>query len=212
MSQIVLKSNKREAVGKNQVNKLRQEKLIPGVVYVHEGENKNVQFEARDFEMIVHEVGTSRIFDLNVDGEVIQVLVKDVQAHPYKNQTLHVDFQEIVAGQTLRVQIPIVLTGRDNIRLVPSVLLQELEEITIECEPKDLPQFAEIDVENMEYNDVFYVKDLDVFMNDALVILTHEDDVVCSLVEPQTQEEAVDEDAEDLENTDAGEASSEDGE
>lgn len=197
MSQIVLNSKNREGVGKNKVNKLRQEKLIPGVVYVREGENKNVHFEARDFEMIVHEVGTSRIFDLNIDGEVIQVLIKDIQRHPYKNQYLHVDFQEIVAGQKLRVQIPIVLAGRDNIRLVPSVLLQELEEITVECEPKDLPQFAEVNVENMEYNDVFYVKNLDVYSNEALVILTPGEDVVCSLVEPAAQEEANEEAAND---------------
>ena len=97
MADIVLKSEKREAVGKNQVNKLRQQAIVPGVVYGKDKENINVQFTSRDFEKVLSQAGTTTIINLDLDGEKLPVLIKDYQMHPFKSQFFHVDFQAINA-------------------------------------------------------------------------------------------------------------------
>jgi len=61
MADIVLQAQKRDAVGKNKVNKLRQEAIVPGVVYAKEKDNINVQFTSRDFEKVLSEAGTTTI-------------------------------------------------------------------------------------------------------------------------------------------------------
>ena len=114
MADLVLNANNREATGKNKVNKLRAEELIPGVIYAKGEENLNVQFTSREFDKILRQAGTSTIITLDIDGEKKDVLIKDYQTHPYKNQYLHVDFQGINQNETIRVQVPVVLVGRDQ--------------------------------------------------------------------------------------------------
>ena len=95
MADLVLSANKRNATGKNKVNKLRAEELIPGVIYAKGEDNLNVQFTTREFDKILRQAGTSTIITLDIDGDKKDVLIKDYQTHPYKNQYLHVDFQAI---------------------------------------------------------------------------------------------------------------------
>ena len=195
MADIDLKSEKREAVGKNKVNKLRQQAIVPGVVYGKDKENINVQFTSRDFEKVLSQAGTSTIIDLDINGEKIPVLIKDYQMHPFKSQFFHVDFQAINAKEAIRVTVPVYLNGRDDIRVEPSVLVQNIDTVEVECLPMYIPQYAELEVTEMQIGDAFTVADLDIAKNENINILLEADEVVCSLQEPQ-EEVVVDEDAE----------------
>lgn len=195
MADIVLVSEKREAVGKNKVNKLRQQAIVPGVVYGKDKENINVQFTSRDFEKVLSQAGTSTIIDLDINGEKIPVLIKDYQMHPFKSQFFHVDFQAINAKEAIRVTVPVHLNGRDDIRVEPSVLVQNIDTVEVECLPMYIPQYAELEVTEMQIGDAFTVADLDIAKNENINILLEADEVVCSLQEPQ-EEVVVDEDAE----------------
>lgn len=195
MAKIVLQANKREATGKNQVKKLRNNELIPGVIYAKNQENVNVQFTARDFEKVLRQAGTSTIISLDIDGEGKEVLIKDFDSHPYKNQFLHVDFQAIDQNETIRVTVPVVLLNRDDMEVVEGVLVQNLDDVEVECLPKYIPQTADVDVKEMQIGDNKTIADLDIFSNENITILAEEDDVVCSLQEV-SEEEIIDEDAE----------------
>lgn len=195
MAKIVLQANKREATGKNQVKKLRNNELIPGVIYAKNQENVNVQFTARDFEKVLRQAGTSTIITLDIDGEGKEVLIKDFDSHPYKNQFLHVDFQAIDQNETIRVTVPVVLLNRDDMEVVEGVLVQNLDDVEVECLPKYIPQTADVDVKEMQIGDNKTIADLDIFSNENITILAEEDDVVCSLQEV-SEEEIIDEDAE----------------
>lgn len=195
MAKIVLQANKREATGKNQVKKLRNNELIPGVIYAKNQENVNVQFTARDFEKVLRQAGTSTIITLDIDGEGKEVLIKDFDSHPYKNQFLHVDFQAINQNETIRVTVPVVLLNRDDMEVVEGVLVQNLDDVEVECLPKYIPQTADVDVKEMQIGDNKTIADLDIFSNENITILAEEDDVVCSLQEV-SEEEIIDEDAE----------------
>lgn len=195
MAKIVLQANKREATGKNQVKKLRNNELIPGVIYAKNQENVNVQFTARDFEKVLRQAGTSTIISLDIDGEGKEVLIKDFDSHPYKNQFLHVDFQAINQNETIRVTVPVVLLNRDDMEVVEGVLVQNLDDVEVECLPKYIPQTADVDVKEMQIGDNKTIADLDIFSNENITILAEEEDVVCSLQEV-SEEEIIDEDAE----------------
>ena len=195
MAKIVLQADKREATGKNQVKKLRNNELIPGVIYAKNQENVNVQFTARDFEKVLRQAGTSTIISLDIDGEGKEVLIKDFDSHPYKNQFLHVDFQAIDQNETIRVTVPVVLLNRDDMEVVEGVLVQNLDDVEVECLPKYIPQTADVDVKEMQIGDNKTIADLDIFSNENITILAEEDEVVCSLQEV-SEEEIIDEDAE----------------
>lgn len=196
MADIVLKSEKREAVGKNQVNKLRQQAIVPGVVYGKDKENINVQFTSRDFDKVLSQAGTSTIIDLDLDGEKVPVLIKDYQMHPFKSQFFHVDFQAINAKEAIRVTVPVYLSGRDDIRVEPSVLVQNIDTVDVECLPMYIPQYAEVVVTEMQIGDAFTVADLDIAKDENINILLEDDEVVCSLQEPQEEVVVEEEDSE----------------
>ena len=195
MAKIVLQAEKREATGKNQVKKLRNKELIPGVIYAKHQENVNVQFTARDFEKVLRQAGTSTIITLDIEGEGKEVLIKEFASHAYKNQFLHVDFQAIDQNESIRVTVPVVLVNRDDMNEVTGVLVQNLESVEVECLPKYIPQTADVDVKEMAIGDNMTVADLDIASNENITILAEEDEVVCSLQEV-SEEEIVDEDAE----------------
>ena len=198
MADLVLNANKREATGKNKVNKIRQEELIPGVIYAKGEENLNVQFTSRDFDKVLRQAGTSTIITLDIDGENKDVLIKDYQTHPYKNQYLHVDFQAINQNETIRVSVPVVLLGRDDLRIDDAVLVQNLDTIEVECLPKYIPQTAEVEISEMEIGDAKTVADLDIFENDNITLLEEDDEVICSLQEASEEEISEDEDGDDV--------------
>ena len=194
MANLVLQAQKREATGKNKVNKLRDQELIPAVVYAKNQENVNVQFTARDFEKVLRQAGTSTIITLDIDGEGKDVLIKDFQSHPYKNQFLHVDFQAIDQNEPIRVTVPVVLVGRDDLQAEAGVLVQNLETVEVECLPRYIPQTADVDVTNLEIGENKTVADLDIFANENINVLEEEDVVICSLQEV-SEEEIIDEEA-----------------
>lgn len=190
MADIKLAVEQREVTGKNKVDKLRQEKLIPGVIYQKGEENLNVQMLEKDFVKVLEDAGTSALVDLELGSDkTITVLIKEYQKHSFKNRYLHVDFQTVRMDEKLRLMVPVVLLNRDEIRLQPSVLMQLLEEVEVECLPGDIPQQAEVNVENMQYGEVLTVADLDIASNDKLEILTDKEETVAALHEPREEVE-----------------------
>lgn len=196
MSEFKLEAKIREGVGKNKVDKLRVEGLVPSVIYAKGKESKNIVLEAGAFSKIYSAAGTSNIISLSIDGKEEPALIKEVQKHPYKNQFIHVDFVGVDMSEKMRVIIPVALEGRDSIRVQPSVLMQLLNEIEVECLPADLPSEAIVNVENMQIGDTLLVKDLDVANNDKVEVLMDLEEPVASLSEPR--EEVIEEDVEDV--------------
>jgi len=188
MSAIKLQVEKREGLGKNIAKKLRRQGQIPGVLY-GKGESTAVKVSRGDFDRVYKMAGTSTIIDLEIEGETFPTLIKEVQEHPFKDQYLHVDFQKVDMNKPVKVIVPIVLTGKENIKLQPSVLVQQLDEIEIECLPKYIPESAQVDVSNIDFNTPIYVSDLDVSKNENITVLEEPDVLVATLVTAAKVEE-----------------------
>lgn len=179
----------REKTGSNKVNKLRTEKLIPGVLYKKGDETRTVQVEKLEFEGVFRYAGTTSIVNLDFDGETHPVIIKDVQRDPVKNEVLHVDFQEFNMDETLRIQIPINILNRDSIKIQPSVLTQVLNEVEVECLPSNIPNTADVDVADIDFTTPRFISDLDIAKDEDIEILEDLDTVVCTLTEPDEEEE-----------------------
>ncbi len=188
----------RTRIGSNEVKKLRDDNIIPGVIYSRGEETRHVEVDNIDFAKVYKVAGTTSIIDLKVGEEIVPVIIKEVQRHPVKGEVLHIDFQALKMDEKVRMSIPIILLNRDNIKRQPSILLQILDQVDIECLPKDIPQSAEIDVEDMDFTTPKFVKDLNIAKNENITILTDLELPVCSLSEPTVE---VDEDEETEEAT-----------
>jgi large subunit ribosomal protein L25 len=191
---IELKVQDRSNTGTNQAKKIRAANMIPGVIYSKGEETRHITIDPADFYKAYREAGYSAVIKLDLDGEEIPVLIREVQANPVKDlDFLHVDFLKLDLTEKIKVNVPIVLVNRDNIKLQPSILMQLIDEIEVECLPAYIPQSAEIDVRDMDFDTPKLVSDTDVAKMDDVEILTDLDEVVCTLSAPAAEE--ADEDA-----------------
>lgn len=197
---IELKVQNRTVTGTNKAKKLRAEKLIPGVIYSRGEETKTVTVDAVDFLKTFREAGTSAVVYLDLEGEENPVLIREVQTNPIReNDFLHVDFLKLDMTEKIKLNIPVVLLNRDAIKIQPSVLMQLVDEIEVECLPSYIPQTADIDVSDIDFDTPKFVSDTDVAGMEDVEVLTDLDEVVCTLTMPSIEEEDEDQELEDEE-------------
>jgi large subunit ribosomal protein L25 len=164
MATVSLSANAREAAGKGGARQLRLSGQIPAVIYGHAREAEALTLNARDLDkMLEHIQAESTVIEVTVGGRTSKTLIREIQRHPFKRQILHVDFQELVAGEKVTVNIPIQLTGiPEGVRLGGGVLDQTMREVEIEVDPSNIPDHIEYDVTNMVIGDSVHVSDLKV--------------------------------------------------
>lgn len=188
MAEYKLKAEKREAVGKNKVDKIRQNEQLPAAVFQKGKETENITIDDLEFQMLYQKAGMTSVIDLDIDGAVRPAIIKEIQRHPFKNQIYHVGFQGINMDEKIKIEVPVELINRDEIRKQPSVLNQQLDTIEVLVLPSNIPDSFSIDVQNMDYDDSFTVKDL-VGYNEDVEVLIDLDEVVCSLSMPREEKE-----------------------
>lgn len=188
MAEYKLKAQKREAVGKNKVDKIRQNEQLPAAIFQKGKETENITIDDLEFQMLYQKAGMTSVIDLDIDGAVRPAIIKEIQRHPFKNQIYHVGFQGINMDEKIKIEVPVELLNRDEIRKQPSVLNQQLDTIEVLVLPSNIPDSFSIDVQNMDYDDSFTVKDL-VGDNEDVEVLIDLDEVVCALSMPREEKE-----------------------
>jgi large subunit ribosomal protein L25 len=164
MATVSFSATARDATGKGAARTLRSKGQIPAVIYGHGRAPQALSLNARDLDKLLgHIQAESTVIEVSVGGTTAKTLIREIQRHPIKRQILHVDFQALVAGEKVTVNIPIVLTGvAEGVRLDGGVLDQTLRELEIEVDPSNIPDRIEIDVTNMVIGDSLHVSDLKV--------------------------------------------------
>ena len=188
MAEYKLKAQKREAVGKNKVDKIRQNEQLPAAIFQKGKETENITIDDLEFQMLYQKAGMTSVIDLDIDGAIRPAIIKEIQRHPFKNQIYHVGFQGINMDEKIKIEVPVELLNRDEIRKQPSVLNQQLDTIEVLVLPSNIPDSFSIDVQNMDYDDSFTVKDL-VGDNEDVEVLIDLDEVVCALSMPREEKE-----------------------
>lgn len=161
MSTIELTANVRSDLGKGASRRLRHADLIPAVVY---GANKDAVSVSLEHRLVLkaqeQESFYSQVISLVIDGEKNDVIVKDIQRHPFKPKVMHVDFLRVVAGQEIHTTVPVHFINEDKPAKAGGVVSHQVTEIEIACLPKDLPEFIEVDVADLKVGDSLHLSDV----------------------------------------------------
>src|SRR5215213_1667768 len=162
MASAQLSANARPDGGKGVARKLRSEGRVPAVVYGHGRESLKLSINTRELEKLLdHIAAESTVIDLDIDGKGSRTLIREIQRHPFKRQILHVDFQELVAGEKIIVRLPIVLVGiPDGVRMDGGVLDQTMRELEVEVDPSNIPNHVELDVTRLVIGSSVHVSDI----------------------------------------------------
>lgn len=159
-----IKVQRREDGGKGASRRLRRDGLVPAIVYGGDLAPVNIQLSHNEVLLASeHDWFYSSILDLNLDGDVQAVLLRDLQRHPYKQQIMHLDFQRVDASQTLRTAVPLHFINEENSpagKLADVLVSHELREVTVECLPKNLPGSIDVDLSALELGDTLYLSDI----------------------------------------------------
>jgi large subunit ribosomal protein L25 len=162
MATAQLTATPRTGTGKGVARKLRASGQIPGIIYGHAREPQALAINTRDFEKLLEHISAeSTVIELAVGGKMSRTLIREIQRHPFKREYLHVDFQELVAGEVVTVRIPIVLVGLpEGVRLEGGVMDQTLRELEIEVDPANMPNHIDVNVENLKIGESIHLSDI----------------------------------------------------
>jgi large subunit ribosomal protein L25 len=190
MATAQLSATTRDTVGKGAARQLRSAGQIPAVIYGHAREPQSLAIPSREFEKLLERVSAeSTVIELNLASGVARTLIRDIQRHPFKKQILHIDFQELVAGEKVSVNVPIVLTGTpDGVRVSGGILSQVMSELSIRCDPVNIPRRVEADVTHVVIGHSLHVSDLKV--PDGVEVLDDANATIAVVSAPKVEAEA----------------------
>ena len=157
---ITIVAEPRTVTGK-QVNKLRRDGLVPGVVY-GQSEAFNIQMNAKELRRALRVTGTSQLVTLDMDGKEYTVLAREIQQHVTRRDLLHIDFMEVDMKVTITSEADLVVVGVSAAEETGegSVTLA-LFSVEIECLPDALVSTIEIDISAIKnFHDTIHVKDI----------------------------------------------------
>jgi len=162
MATAQLSATARSDTGKGAARSLRRDGRLPAVIYGHAREALSLSVPAREFERLLEKVAAENtVIELHIDGTMSRTLIREIQRHPVRRNVLHVDFQELVAGERVIVRIPIVLSGTpDGVRHAGGILSQIMQELECRVDPLNMPGRIEVDVTNLTIGHSLHVSDL----------------------------------------------------
>ena len=159
-----IKVQRREDEGKGASRRLRHAGQVPAIVYGGELNPVSIQLNHNEVWLASqNDWFYSSILDLSLNGDMQKVLLRDLQRHPFKQQIMHLDFQRVNENEALRVAVPLHFLNEDKSpagKAAEVVVTHELNEVEVSCLPKDLPEFIEIDLGNLEVGTVIHLSDL----------------------------------------------------
>jgi large subunit ribosomal protein L25 len=158
MKTVVVKGNKREALGKKDAKLLRAQELVPAVLY---GMEEPVHF-AVPFGELRKLVYTPCVYliDLDIDGTIYPSLMQDIQWHPVDEQIFHIDFLRIQDNKKIKIEVPVTVKGLAAGIKAGGKLKTNLRRLKVKAFAKDLPDAIEIDVTKLKIGMSIKVADL----------------------------------------------------
>lgn len=150
--------------GKGASRRLRASGRVPGVVYGADQAAQAVEFDhAALLRHIKLEAFHASILDLTIAGATTPALLRDFQMHPWKAQVVHVDFQRVDANKQIHMKVPLHFINADicaGVKVGGGVVQHIMNEIDINCLPRDLPEYIEVDLKDLELGHSMHVNDL----------------------------------------------------
>ena len=150
--------------GRGASRRLRRSGRAPGVVYGGAAQPQPIELDQNALmHALKNEAFHSSILTMKLGSESQQVLLRDVQMHPFRKQVLHVDFQRVDANRRIHMKVPLHFANGENspaVKLSGAIISHVMTELDVSCLPKDLPGFIEIDLSELALNQSIHLTDL----------------------------------------------------
>jgi large subunit ribosomal protein L25 len=191
MATAQLSARNRPTAGKGAARTLRREGLVPGVIYGHAREPQSLSLDAHELSRLLERISyENTVIELSLDGAMARTLIREIQRDPIKRSVLHVDFQELVAGEKVTVNIPIVLTGTAiGVRQSGGILSQIRTELECRVDPANIPNRIEFDVSELNIGRSVHVSELTI--PEGVEVLDEPDATVAVVAAPKEEKEPV---------------------
>jgi large subunit ribosomal protein L25 len=203
MTDFVLTAELRNDMGKGASRRLRGAGKVPAILYGGHQEPTSITLIHNELaHQLANEAFFSHILTIKLGGNDENAIVKDVQRHPSKPVILHIDLQRVSATETIRVHVPLHFINAataPGVKESGGVVTHNLIEAEVQCLPKNLPEFIEVDLGNMGLNEIVHLSDLKLPAGVELVELAHgegHDQAVASIHLPRAAKEPTGEAAE----------------
>lgn len=189
MASVPFSASKRANTGKGVARKLRAAGQVPAVIYGHAREPQPLQLDHHALQLLLEKHPyQSTVIALDVDGTTSNTLIREIQRHPFKKQIVHVDFQELVAGESVTVPVPLQFTGTpEGVRHGGGLLDQVLHELEIACDPANIPHHIVVDVTPLTIGHSIHAGEI--VLPAGCTLVTDADATVCVCAAPKVEAE-----------------------
>lgn len=188
----ILNAELREDQGKGASRRLRHANKVPGIIYGAGKEAVAISVSHNElFHHLEHEAFYSHVLEIKVGKKTEKGILKDLQRHPAKPILLHFDILRVKAGEKLKTNVPVHFVNEDTCVGVKAggVVSHNVTELQIECLPKNLPEYIEVDMANVELGHAVHLSELQ--LPEGVELVTHgeldaaHDQPVASVNEPK---------------------------
>ena len=208
MANRIVEADNRNEFGKGPAGRLRRSGKLPGIIYGR-SDTMPITLDEHDFYQTFKQISESTIITIRTPGKDVDVLLKDYDEDLATGHLRHVDFYAIESGQLLRANVPIHLTGAAPGVREGGVLQSQIHEAEVECFPKDIPEYFELDISGLQIGDALHVSDLPDL--EGVKVLNNEDQTIAlvAVTREEVEEEVEEEEVEGEEGLEEGEEAGE---
>ena len=167
----------REDMGKGASRRLRREGKVPGIVYGANKDAASIMVKQNEiYHHLENEAFYSHILTLQVGKAKEKVVLKDLQRHPYKPVVLHLDLLRVDENETLTMRVPLHFLNEDiciGVKEGGGVVSHVITDLEIICLPKDLPEYIEVDMAEINLGEGIHLTDLKLPEGSEIAALLH---------------------------------------
>ena len=189
MASIEFTAFARNTEGRGASRRMRKSGKAPGIVYGGKAAPTPIEL---DHNALIHalrnETFHASILTMKLDGGATKVLLRDVQMHPFKNEVLHVDFQRIDENRKIHMKVPLHFVNAEispAVKVSGAIVSHVMTELDISCLPKDLPEFIEVDLAELDTGHSLHVSGVKLPDGVTIVSTGKVDPVVATAVIPK---------------------------
>jgi len=186
---IAIKAEPRSVQGTGASRRLRRESKVPGVVYGAGKEATAIQLDHKDLWFkLKTEAFHASILDMEIGSDKSQVLLRDYQMHPFKPLILHADFQRVAADRKIHMRVPLHFINEatsPGVKVAGGLVEHVMKELEISCLPKDLPEYLEVDLGNLQAGHSLHLSSIKLPPGVEAIVPKGEDPTVATIVIPK---------------------------
>jgi len=194
---VKLSAMPRPTAGKGATNRLRREGRVPAIIYGHKVETTAVSVDARElFHALNGPAGRNALIALELEGRTTLVVARDLQRHALRRDVMHLDLLAVDQDQQIDVEVPVHLSGVDDLARDGGYLNQVRMVVPIRVSPLDTPDYIELSVAGMGIGDVKRLADIVDLLPAGAELADDPDRVIVTINAPAGGGAAEDADAE----------------